>query len=86
MDFARQADELLRCGTFLQSRTEGRFIVDLFELDNLVVEVFYQRENEELISVMAHNTHEKLQRLYSGNLQPKLTLRRNDSRIENYAA
>ena len=77
LSFQQQADVLLSESTFLLSRVEDSFVVDLYELDDIMVEIFYQRETEELVSVMAYNTSEKLKFLTNGaNLQPRLTIKR----------
>lgn len=77
LTYEQQADALLSNATFLLSRFEDSFIVDLFELDDLLVEVFYQKESEELVSVMAYNSSEKLRTLTRGvNLTPKLTIKK----------
>lgn len=77
LSYQQQADLLLANATFLLSRIEDSFIVDLFELDDLLVEVFYQAENEDLVSVMAYNTSEKLRMLTNGaNLKPRLTIKK----------
>ena len=73
LNYAHQADALQKEGLFLQSRTEGNFVVDLYELQDLLVEIFYQKETEEPVSVMAYNTSEKIKSF--GNLQPRLTVR-----------
>lgn len=68
---------LLQQATFLTSRMEDNLIVDLYELDSILVEIFYQKENEDLVSVMAYNTSEKLKVLTNGaNLQPRLTIKK----------
>ena len=80
LSYQQQADLLLDNSTFLLSRSEDNFIVDLYELDDLLVEVFYQKENEELVSVMAYNTSEKLKALTNGiNLKPKLRIKKEPS-------
>lgn len=80
LSYQKQADLLLSNAVFLLSRTEDSFIVDLYELDDLLVEVFYQKENEDLVSVMAYNTLEKLKTLTKGiNLKPRLTIRKEPS-------
>ena len=77
LTYQEQADILLSEATFLLSRIEDSFIVDLYELDDMLVEVFYQKENEELVSVMAYNTSEKLKVLTNGaNLTPRLTIKK----------
>lgn len=77
LSYHQQADILLADATYLLSRTQDSFIVDLYELDDLLVEVFYQQENEDLVSVMAYNTSEKLQTLTGGvNLKPRLTIKK----------
>ncbi|HEU4904359.1 MAG TPA: hypothetical protein VFT06_16245 [Flavisolibacter sp.] len=77
LSYQQQADLLLANATFLLSRIEDSFIVDLYELDDLLVEVFYQAENEDLVSVMAYNTSEKLRTLTNGaNLKPRLTIKK----------
>lgn len=77
LSYQHQADILLANATFLLSRMEDSFIVDLYELDDLLVEIFYQQENEDLVSVMAYNTSEKLKFLTNGvNLKPRLTIRK----------
>ena len=75
LTYTQQADVLLQKGTFLQSRFEDSFVVDLYELDDLLVEVFYEKGSEELVSVMAYNTDEKLKTLVYGNLKPRLTIK-----------
>jgi hypothetical protein len=76
LSYQQQADLLLSEATYLLSRTEDGFIVDLFELDDMLVEVFYQKGTEELVSVMAFNTTEKLKVLTNGaNLKPRLTIK-----------
>lgn len=80
LSYQQQADLLLANATFLLSRNEDSFIVDLYELDDLLVEVFYQKENEDLVSVMAYNTSEKLSMLANGaNLKPRLTIKKEPS-------
>lgn len=77
LTYQQQADILLADATFLLSRMEDNFIVDLYELDDLLVEIFYQQDTEDLVSVMAYNTSEKLKVLTNGaNLKPRLTIRK----------
>jgi hypothetical protein len=77
LTYQQQADLLLSDGTFLLSRFEDSFIVDLYELDDILVEVFYECETEDLVSVMAYNTSEKLKVLTKGaNLTPRLTIKK----------
>ena len=78
LNYSDQADLLLQKGTFLQTRLEGNFIIDLYELQDLLIEIFYLKENNEPVSVMAYNTREKLKSFSKGNLQPRLTIRNND--------
>lgn len=78
LNYAEQADLLLTGGTFLQTRSEGNFIIDLYELQDLMIEIFYQKEDEEPVSVMAYSTNEKLKTLTNRNLQPRLTIKNND--------
>ena len=79
----QQADLLLREATFLLSRLEDNFIVDLYELDSILVEIFYQKENEDLVSVMAYNTSEKLKTLTKGaNLSPRLTIKKEGNSLQ----
>lgn len=62
-------------------------MVDLYELHDLLVEIFYLHETEEPVSVMAYNTAEKLKTLPVGNLQPRLTIKNTQTfRKGNYAA
>ena len=88
LNFSDQADLLLQQGTFLQTRNEGNFIIDLYEVQELLIEIFYQKENEEPVSVMAYNTSEKLKALSKGNLQPRLTIKDNKKNFKegSYAA
>lgn len=80
LSYQQQADVLLSDATFLLSRIEESLIVDLYELDHLLVEVFYQKENEDLVSVMAYNSSEKLRALTNGaNLKPRLTFKQDGS-------
>ena len=80
LGYQKQADLLLTDVTFLLSRVEDGFIVDLYELDDLLVEIFYQKDNEDLVSVMAYNTSEKLKVLTNGvNLKPRLTIKKEAS-------
>lgn len=78
LTYSEQADLLLRQGTFLCSRAEGNFVIDLYEVQDLIIEIFYQKESEEPVSVMAYDTTEKLQKLSKKNLQPRLTIKKND--------
>ena len=78
LTYSEQADLLLNQGTFLSSRTEGNFVIDLYELQDLIIEIFYQKEDEEPVSVMAYDTSEKLKTLTKGNLKPRLTIKNND--------
>ncbi len=76
MSYQQQADILLSEATYLLSRLEDSFVVDLYELDDILVEVFYESDTEELVSVMAYNSTEKLKALTKGvNLAPRLTFR-----------
>jgi hypothetical protein len=88
LNYHQQADLLLQQGTFLQSRSEGNFIIDLYELQDLLIEIFYQQENEEPVSVMAYNTNEKLKTIGKGKLKPRLTIKKADETVqkESYAA
>ncbi|HEV7331444.1 MAG TPA: hypothetical protein VGN63_10425 [Flavisolibacter sp.] len=77
LDYQKQADMLLANASFLLSRMEDGFIVDLYELDDLLVEIFYQKDSEDLVSVMAYNSSEKLKALTNGaNLKPRLTIKK----------
>lgn len=77
LSYQQQADMLLDNATFLLSRNEGNFLVDMFELDDFLVEVFYQKENEDLVSVMVYNTAEKIKAFTNGiSLKPRLTIKR----------
>ena len=76
LNYREQADLLLKQGTYLQTRSEDNFIIDLYELEDLLIEIFYNNESEEPVSVMAYNTSEKLKTLVKGNLQPRLTIRK----------
>lgn len=77
LSYQQQADLLLSNATYLLSRFEDNFIVDLYELDDILVEVFYEYDSENLVSVMAYNTSEKLKVLTNGaNLTPRLTIKK----------
>ena len=88
LNYHQQADLLLQQGTFLQTRSEDNFIIDLYELQELLIEIFYQQENEEPVSVMAYNTTEKLKTFGKGKLKPRLTIKNSDTPAQkgNYAA
>ena len=77
LNYTEQADMLLQDGMFLLTRTEGNFVIDLYELHDLMVEIFYHKESEEPVSVMAYNTADKLKTMNFGNLQPRLTFKDN---------
>src|SRR5436309_14314435 len=84
LSFQEQADLLLDEGTYVHSRFEDKFIVDLYELYDLMVEVFYQQDNEDLVSVMACNTHEKLKSLSGGmSMKPRLLIRNDKTPFQN---
>ena len=84
LSYQEQADILLREATFLLSRIEDHFIVDLYELDSILVEIFYQQDNEDLVSVMAYNTSEKLKILTNGaNLTPRLTIKKEGQSVQS---
>lgn len=88
LNYLQQADLIMQHGLFLQTRKEGNFVIDLYELHDLLIEIFYQNETEEPVSVMAYNTAEKLKTLHSGNLQPRLVIRKDSDNLRegNYAA
>ena len=88
LNYNQQADLLLQQGTFLQSRSEGNFIIDLYELQDLLIEIFYQEENEEPVSVMAYNTSDKLKGMGKINLKPRLTIKKPNEAVqkESFAA
>ncbi|RZK10288.1 MAG: hypothetical protein EOO46_11205 [Flavobacterium sp.] len=88
LNYHQQADLLLQQGTFLQTRSEGNFIIDLYELQDLLIEIFYQEDNEEPVSVMAYDTTEKLKSLGKGKLKPRLTIKNSDEPVQkgSYAA
>lgn len=87
LNYHQQADLLLQQGTFLQTRHEGNFIIDLYELQDLLIEIFYEEDNEEPVSVMAYNTTEKLKALGNTKLKPRLTIKNSDDPFKgNYAA
>ena len=79
LTYAEQADLLLTKGTFIQTRRESNFIIDLYEVQDLLIEIFYHKETEEPVSVMAYNTDEKLKTLQKGNLNPRLTIKNSNS-------
>ena len=84
LSYQEQADILLRVATFLLSRIEDHFIVDLYELDSILVEIFYQQDNEDLVSVMAYNTSEKLTVLTNGaNLSPMLNIKKEGQSVQS---
>jgi len=83
LSYQQQADILLREATFLLSRIEDSFVVDLYELDSILVEIFYEKDNEDLVSVMAYNTSEKLKALTNGvNLKPRLTIKKEPGTLQ----
>lgn len=87
LNYTQQADALTRGGIFLETRREGNYVVDLYELDDLLIEVFYQKDSEEPVSVMAFDAVKKLKHLYAGSLQPRLTIKSSDRyQKSNYAA
>jgi hypothetical protein len=88
LNYVQQADLLLQQGMFLQTRKEHNFVIDLYELNDLLVEIFYQTQSEEPVSVMAYNAADKLKKMYPGKLQPRLTIKKNTDtyRKGNYAA
>ena len=87
LNYHQQADLLLQQGTFLQTRHEGNFIIDLYELQDLLIEIFYEEDNEEPVSVMAYNTTEKLKALGNTKLKPRLTIKNSDDPFKgSYAA
>ena len=86
LTYAQQADMLGHQGLFMETRREGNFLVDLYELDDLLIEVFYQKDSEEPVSVMAFEAAKKLKRLYADSLQPRLTIKRDRFHKSNYAA
>jgi hypothetical protein len=88
LNYNEQADLLLNQGTYLQTRQEGNFIIDLFELQDLLVEVYYQSEDEEPVSVMACETSDKLKTISAGNLKPRLTIKKTNDPVQkgSYAA
>ncbi len=76
LTYTEQADTIIQEATFIQTRTENNFVVDLYELHDLPVELFYQKGNEELVSIMAYNTGDKLKTLSKGiDLAPRLTFK-----------
>ena len=76
LSFQQQADSLLREATFIHSRLEDNLVVDLYELHDLLVEIFFLKENEDLVSIMAYNATDKLQVVTKGiNLKPRLTIK-----------
>lgn len=78
LSYTQQADTILQEGSFIQSRSENNFVVDLYELYDLLIEVFYQKDSEDLVSIMAYNTNDKLQLLSKGiNLTPRLSFKSN---------
>lgn len=84
LSYQQQADALLANATFLLSRMEGNFIVDLYELDDILVEIFYEYETEDLVSVMAYKTSEKLKMFTNGaNLKPRLTIRKENPSLHS---
>lgn len=85
LNYQQQADLLLKHGLFLQTRIEGNFVIDLYELNDLLIEIFYQNENDEPVSVMAYNAVEKLKTMQPRLLQPRLTIK-NDLQKGTYAA
>ena len=88
LNYHQQADLLIQQGTFLQTRREDNFIIDLYELQDLLIEIFYQEENEEPVSVMAYNTTEKLKALGNAKLKPRLTIKNSEDPMQKgcYAA
>lgn len=84
LSYQQQADLLLSDATYLLSRNEDSFVVDLYELDDILVEVFYLKESEFLVSVMAYNTSEKLKVLTNGvNLTPRLTIKKETPSLQS---
>ena len=74
LTYAQQADILLNQGTLLGTRLDGNFVIDLFELQNLLIEIFYHRDNEDPLSVMAYDANDKLEILQKDTLRPRLTI------------
>ena len=53
----------------------------------MLIEIFYEEDNEEPVSVMAYNTTEKLKALGNTKLKPRLTIKNSDDPFKgSYAA
>ncbi len=88
LHYIQQADLLLQQGNFLHSRPEGSFVIDLYELNDLLIEIFYQKETNEPVSVMAYNAADGIKTLFPKNIQPRLTIKNTNGHYRNgaYAA
>ena len=88
LTYSTQADLLIEQGTFLQTRVEDNFVIDMYELQDLLIEIFYQKETEEPVSVMAYSTSEKLKSFGRSKMQPRLTIKENMDSVQkgSYAA
>lgn len=89
LTFSVQANLLSEQGLFINTRCEDNFVVDLYELDELLVEVYYQKESEELVSVLAYSSTENLKTFTKGaDLRPRLVMKTGNTleNIKEYAA
>lgn len=55
-----QADLLLEEGTYLHTRQEPEFLIDLYEIEGFFVEVYYHKRQDELIIVKSFRSGEQV--------------------------
>jgi hypothetical protein len=58
---AQQADALLREGFFLDTRDEPGFFVDMYQLHGMYIEIYYHKEQENLVVVKSFYSSEDIQ-------------------------
>ncbi len=68
-----QADVLSEQGSYLYTRQEPEFIIDLYSVDDFFVEVYYHKRQEDMIVVKSFKSDEQPGNL-AEDLVPQLTI------------
>jgi hypothetical protein len=72
---ADQAELLQLEGTYVSSRQEAEFIIDRYQLDAFIVDVYYDADTEDAVSIQSFYPKQNQSPIYQMHL-PKLYVRK----------
>jgi hypothetical protein len=63
----QQADTLFNEGVYLDTREEPGFFVDMYQLNELYIEIYFHKKQEDFVVVKTFYSAEDVQTTFTGN-------------------